>query len=675
MSLFSKLNILTLPTQGGKTFTCIKKIEERIFFDDIMGKSIHIVMTQNTLMNQAQFLGRIQSNNVISFGSKSLTAIDHANNRFELIGKFKSNPNFSVIVCCLNDTRLKDFKEMFSQNQFFANSDISVYMYFDEVHETISMCKPFIEEFSRYSFIEKMTCITATPERIAREFHIEKICDFLQKLEPTQVINTNFYYKIREHDKCLNPSLENEAVVEYTMRIVKHYHPYFFRPYAKNFVPSSVSKKSHIEMKDKLLEFNSLALVIVINTNIKKLFFYNDQGIMQEIDLFKKPEKTNRKEKKQMKPKLNMSVIITDILIENHLQSRPLFITGHECISVGVTFCGPEFGSFTNSVIYFPNMLQDDLYQFAGRTTGNIKTMPNFEPTTIFTTFEIYQKIIEQENYSHQLFNSSLVLQSKDCLVETIQDTSTPILQTVLPMEENNIIHENETLAITPTLMNESQLLDEENTDVSKIGTCEKFRERYKSKKRIVIESDSEEDENPVMTSQQPKLRIVDYSDSEGDEEYIRIQKQNSENVNDIIDYFNDIEYNSLLIDLQETLDKSIEIDIESISDAETISDSETQENIVYEIDNIQYKIFYEEEDAIMFIKEKCRGQKFGKARKYPGTRCSPMPNRLGGNSVYQMDGLTCKQIASKKWGLDSKNKFRKMFSTVENKYVVYWKK
>lgn len=661
MPIFSKLNILTLPTQGGKTFTCIKKIEERIFFDDIMGKSIHIVMTQNTLMNQAQFLGRIQSHKVISFGSKSLTAIDHANNRFELIGKFQTNPNFSVIVCCLNDTRLKDFKEMFNQNQFFGNSDISVYMYFDEVHETISMCKPFIEEFSRYPFIEKLTCITATPERIAREFNIEKISDFLQKLEPTQVIDKNFYYKIGEQKKCLNPSLENEPIVDYTMRIVKNYHQYFFRPYAKNFVPAHVSKKSHLEMKDKLLQFNSLALVIVINTNIKKLFFYNAQGIMQEIDLFQKPEKTKRKEKKEMKPKLNMSVIISDILIMYQLQSRPLFITGHECISVGVTFCGPEFGSFTNSVIYFPNMLQDDLYQFAGRTTGNIKTMPNFEPTTIFTTFEIYQKIIEQENDSHQLFNTSLVSQKKHYNVETIQDITTPILQTVLPIEETNTTHT--TVVVSPTNEYEDNFSD--------------LRERYKSKKRIVIESDSEEDENPIITTQKQKIRIVDYSDSEEDEQDIPIQKQNSENVIDI-DYLNEAEYNSLLIDLQNTLDHTIEInlqDLESISDAETISDSETQDNHVYEIDNILYMIFNEEKDAIFFIRENCRGQKFGKARKYPGTRCSPMPNRLGGNSVHQMDGLTCKQIASKKWGLDSKNKFRKMFSTVENKYVVYWKK
>lgn len=644
MTIQSKLKILTLRTQRGKTFTCINHIQQILEND---GKSIHVVLTQNTFMNQAQFLGRIDPTICISFGSKAVGARYHANNLNELIGSMTRNSNIAVVVCCLNITRLSDFRTFFSEiksMQIFGNSLRNVYMYFDEIHETIHMCKPFIEEFSAFHFIQKMTAITATPENIARELNIEISTDILEILDETQVRNKTHYYKIKKHNNIFFENNDNESTLEYTIRVLKAYMDDFYKPYARNFVPSHVSTASHMQMKDEIFKINKTAIVIVINTEVKALYFY-DGGNEQKVDLFPKPKKGKKREFK-----LNMSVIIADILRIYGLSSRPLFITGHECISVGVTFCGAEFGSFTNSVIYFPNMQGTDLYQFAGRTTGNIKNLPNFQQTTIFTTQEIHGTILKQEEKALELeiISTNKGKKSADEMPDLIADDIADDIPDDIAYDGQNIqMNANSNVSIYFENIKDTPVLQVEpiqNTTVANVLQVEKqieittvenvqvqqqttgYESRYKSRKRKVIESDSESKtesenstfDNDLNQNHRTKFRLVDYSDSE------------------------------------------------------TCSE---QENQVHEINGIEYLVFKQELDAIEFMRRKCHGQEFRKARKYPGTRASPIPKRYYGNSVAELNGLTCSEIALRKWGLESRNKYRKIYSTVDNKYVVYWKK
>lgn len=55
----SKFVLCVLPTQLGKTFTAISKILTEILQDDDFGRSIHIIFTMNTLLNNKQFAKRL----------------------------------------------------------------------------------------------------------------------------------------------------------------------------------------------------------------------------------------------------------------------------------------------------------------------------------------------------------------------------------------------------------------------------------------------------------------------------------------------------------------------------------------------------------------------------------------------------------------------------------------
>lgn len=690
MTVQSKLKILTLRTQRGKTFTCIHQIQEILEKDK---SSIHVVMTQNTYMNQAQFLGRIDPAICISFGSKAIGARCHAKNVNELFGVLsRPNSKISIVVCCSNIIRLRDIQQIFRDmhtNLLSGNIQRQTYVYFDEVHEIINMCEPFMEEFAKFPFVRQMTAITATPENIAKEFNISISKDILEQIDANKIISNSHYYNLQFHRKIINPSLLNESTIQYTVRVLKMYSDDFFKPFARNFVPSQVATISHMQMKDEIFKINKRATVIVINTEVKSLYYYDeeDQLVEQKVDLFPKQKKGNRKEKTEFK--FNMSVIIADTLRIHRLSARPLFITGHECISVGVTFCGMEFGSFTNSVIYFQNMQDDDLYQFAGRTTGNIMDLPNFQETTIFTTHEIYKRLIMQEKKSYDLEKTSYEQkinhlpvekneQQPEIRVEVIQVEHPEITVQPIQVEEPEIFPEITVEPIQDAQDKEKQTHSNEITEL---------QPRYKSNKRKVIESDydsqsenDKDDQEKSKTSQPTKQkRLVDYSDSEESNISTTLLTSLQQTLNEYIEISDSSETDS---ESENDSDSEYvcnsESETESDSDLEYVCDSESEseeENQVKEINGMEYITFKQELDSLEFMRQKCQGQVFRKARKYPGTRASPIPKRYYGNSVTELNGLTCLEIVLKGWGIDSRNKYRKIYSTVDDKYVVYWKK
>jgi hypothetical protein len=88
-----KFILCVLLTQLGKTFTAINRILTEIEQDDEFGRSIHIVFTMNTLLNNKQFAKRLQTientygrGSICVFASKYDGKYIHVRNRAELQG-------------------------------------------------------------------------------------------------------------------------------------------------------------------------------------------------------------------------------------------------------------------------------------------------------------------------------------------------------------------------------------------------------------------------------------------------------------------------------------------------------------------------------------------------------------------------------------------------------------
>lgn len=94
----SKFILCVLLTQLGKTFTAINRIITEIEQDGEFGRSIHIVFTMNTLLNNKQFAKRLQTientygkGSICVFSSKYDGKYTHVKDRLQLQGSVSTN--------------------------------------------------------------------------------------------------------------------------------------------------------------------------------------------------------------------------------------------------------------------------------------------------------------------------------------------------------------------------------------------------------------------------------------------------------------------------------------------------------------------------------------------------------------------------------------------------------
>ena len=110
----SKFILCVLLTQLGKTFTAISKILAEIEQDYNLQRSIHIIFTMNTLLNNRQFAKRLETientygkGSICVFTSKYDGKYKHVKNRLELQGLCADESTCPrVVVMCSNLTTI-----------------------------------------------------------------------------------------------------------------------------------------------------------------------------------------------------------------------------------------------------------------------------------------------------------------------------------------------------------------------------------------------------------------------------------------------------------------------------------------------------------------------------------------------------------------------------------------
>jgi len=111
-----KFILCVLLTQLGKTFTAINRIVTEIEQDDEFGRSIHIVFTMNTLLNNKQFAKRLETIEntygkgcICVFSSKYDGNYKHVKDRLQLQGLCADESTCPrVVVMCSNSRRYDD---------------------------------------------------------------------------------------------------------------------------------------------------------------------------------------------------------------------------------------------------------------------------------------------------------------------------------------------------------------------------------------------------------------------------------------------------------------------------------------------------------------------------------------------------------------------------------------
>ena len=363
----SKVILCVLPTQSGKTFTAISQIDKKIKEDNQLGRSIHIVYTMNTLLNNMQFAKRLEEIEFI-YGKGSICVMSseknhkytHVNDIFVLKGlciDIDTCPR--VIVMCSNKSKFNTGLDFIKTINKIENKlhILRVFIYYDELHHYISTpnLRLQIEQLNNFDIVVNITALTATPNDIWQEY------GFWSKLFLIQLDNYNDYDYVGYNDMnfvCIDEP--NKVFIEYVDDVLRK-HQGILKNNTRTFIPAERTCTSHNYIRDIVFNINKNCVVVVINGTNKTLQ-YNNANRKQNIELI---SKNNNVEE--------VSQAISRLIIEYKLQNRPIVITGFICISMGQTLTSKSLGSFTSAIFGQSSLSNEQTYQLFGRITGRMK--------------------------------------------------------------------------------------------------------------------------------------------------------------------------------------------------------------------------------------------------------------------------------------------------------------
>jgi hypothetical protein len=416
-----KFILCVLFTQLGKTFTAINRINTEIEQDDEFGRSIHIVFTMNTLLNNKQFAKRLETientygkGSICVFSSKYDGKYIHVKDRLQLQGLCADESTCPrVVVMCSNYRRYDDGVEFL---KVIDKNKINLYRafaYYDELHKYISdplRCQ--IENIHNLEIVKGIIALTASPDKIWRS------SGFWSELRLIQLDNFNDSNYAGYKDMIFNcvddffthpyirPKLfDFDELDKQTLGFISHvltkYPNIIQENNTRTFIPAHIRRIGHNSVRDLVFRTNKNAVVIVIN-GFEKTLQYNDHlGHTKTI-----PISSNDEE---------VCETISRLIIKHDLQSRPLVITGFLCVGMGQTLTHKLLGSFTSAIFGHLDLTNDEIYQLFGRITGRLKDWGDkyiqtqvYCPTTIMHRCNVMEECARKMACDH---NGDIVTQ------------------------------------------------------------------------------------------------------------------------------------------------------------------------------------------------------------------------------------------------------------------------
>ena len=416
----SKFSLCVLPTQLGKTFTAISKILTEIDQDDELGRSIHIIFTMNTLLNNKQFAKRLQTiestygkGAICIFSSKYDGKYTHVKDRLQLQGLCSDESICPrVVVMCSNTRRYDDgvlFMKVIDKNKINISRSFA---YYDEIHKYISeTLRGQIEEIHSLNIVKCITALTATP------YNIFEKTGFWSKIKLIHLDNFSESNYVGYKDMIFNciddyfempytrPNLFNydkldEDTIGFASNVLNKY-PEILKNNTRTFIPAHNRRVGHYAIKKLVFKINPDSVVIIIN-GVDKIMQYNDSlGNKKKWLLVSNEEE-------------EVCETIARLVIKYKLENRPIVITGLLCVSMGQTLTHKLLGSFTSAIFGHLDLTNDDIYQLFGRITGRIKDWDKYVETQVYCPTIIMNRCIVMEECARNMvcdYNGEIVSQ------------------------------------------------------------------------------------------------------------------------------------------------------------------------------------------------------------------------------------------------------------------------
>lgn len=410
----SKFTLCVIPTQFGKTFTAITNIMTELNQDNSFGKSLHIVFTMNTLLNNKQFSQRLVEvenkygpGSICVFSSSYDGDYTHVKDQLQLSGKFIDEATCpKVIIMCSNKFRYDNGVKLIDILNRNKTSIDRVYTYYDELHKYItSDVRRQIETIHDCDIVWGITALTATPHKIWDQTS----SSFWSKLKMIKLENFNdvnyagyndmnfvcedeFFMANYYLPKEFYSSEQDKTIIGFIHYILKKY-PSILEDNTRTFIPANNRCVSHNFVRDLIFHLNDTAVVIVLNGMEKTLKYKDENGTYITCDLKKGDGE--------------VCETYSYILTQHKIRSRPLVITGFYCVSMGQTLTHRSLGSFTSAIFSHLDLQNDDIYQLFGRVTGRMKDWGDkYVKTNIYCPTNTMNRCIAMEKCARNMISS-----------------------------------------------------------------------------------------------------------------------------------------------------------------------------------------------------------------------------------------------------------------------------
>jgi hypothetical protein len=493
-----KFILCVLLTQFGKTFLAINRITTEINQDEEKGKSIHIVFTMNTLLNNSQFAKRLEKiekkygkGSVCVLASKKNNSLyTHVKNELELLGLI-SRPSTcpKVIVMCSNVKRYADGVNFIKTLEDERLGGIQrVFAYYDELHEYITDdLRQKIEEINSLNIVSGIIGLSATANKIWEQngtgfwsrlqlilldnFNTEDYAGYSDMI--FNEVNDYYHVPYVRPGPFAYDQLDYETVGFITHTLDRY--PEILCDGSRTFIPGHKRRAGHKQIRELVFEIRPNAIVIVLNGEEKTLRYKDQNQHTKTVSL---------------DPINNEEVCKTIyIKIKHHkLEGRPLVITGMICVGMGQTLTCEELGPFTSAIFGHMDLTNDEIYQLFGRTTGRMKNWSTYCQTQVYCPITIMHRCNVMETCAKVMateHNGELVTQKDYCAP-------------MLTMGEVGLA------AITNIRVKKQKKAkkQEPEPEIHKFKTQEELKVHYTNILKPLLEK-----ENPEVTKQGPRKR------------------------------------------------------------------------------------------------------------------------------------------------------------------------
>jgi len=407
-----KFILCVLLTQFGKTFTAISKILAEIRQDNELGRSIHIIFTMNTLLNNTQFAKRLEiieqdygKGSICVFSSKYDGKYTHVTNKLELQGLCADESTCPrVVIMCSNTRRYDDgvkFLAVISKNKI---NIVRAFAYYDELHKYITdSLRSQIEEINKLDIVNGITGLTASPDNIWQKNEP----GFWSKIKLIQLDDFSYSTYAGYKDmifNCIDDFFSNPYIRPHPFNFdeldrqtvgfidyVLKKHPEILGNNTISFIPAHVRRSGHNSVRDLVFSINNNAVVVVINGFEKTLKYKDCDGHTKTLALTSQDEE--------------VCETISRLIIQHNLQIRPIVITGLLCVGMGQTLTHKLLGSFTSAIFGHLDLTNDEIYQLFGRITGRIKDWDKYIQTQVYCPTIIMNRCIIMEECARRMAN------------------------------------------------------------------------------------------------------------------------------------------------------------------------------------------------------------------------------------------------------------------------------